>query len=74
LQFALCAERFVIDIVDEGEPFDYESYSPPTFPEHWMKGNTRGVGIYLIRQCMDEVSYESIPDRRNRLHLVKHLS
>jgi serine/threonine-protein kinase RsbW len=60
-----------VDIIDRGVRFDFEAHHVPTFPDHWKKGHTRGAGIYLIRRFMDEVGYERLDDRRNRLRMVK---
>jgi serine/threonine-protein kinase RsbW len=65
-------ERFVVDIRDEGPTFDFANYQPPKFPDHWMGGKTRGLGIYLIRQCMDDTCYERFQNN-NRLRLIKRL-
>ena len=71
LQFSLGRRRIMIDIIDKGKSFDFAGYSPPTFPDHWHKGHTRGVGLYLIQECMDEVHYDQLTNQRNRLRLVK---
>lgn len=65
---------FIVDIIDQGAKFDYASYVPPKFPDHWDSGHTRGVGLYLIHQCVDETLYETLPDNANRLRLVKRLN
>jgi len=65
--------RFVVDILDVGIPFDFSTYVPPKFPDHWLEGSTRGAGLYLIKACMDETEYEPRRGRINRLRLVKHL-
>ncbi|MBP7829531.1 MAG: ATP-binding protein [Kiritimatiellae bacterium] len=65
--------RFTVDIVDQGEPFDFAKYVAPRFPDHWVDGECRGAGLYLIRSCMDETQYESQPGHANRLRLVKLL-
>ena len=72
LAFDIHPHRFIAEIVDSGRTFDFSSYCPPSFPQHWDQGNTRGVGLYLIKQCMDEVSYYQLEDRRNKIRLVKH--
>jgi len=64
-------EQFVVDVIDCGQAFDYDSFVSPKIPEHWLEGHERGVGIFLIRQCMDEVLYDVLPDERNRMRLVK---
>ena len=66
-------ERMVIDVIDQGATFDFASYKPPCFPDHWDHGHTRGLGLYLIGQCMDSISYEQISGTENRLRLVKHV-
>jgi len=66
-------ERFVIDVIDHGLSFDFSAYVPPKFPDHWIKGQTRGVGLYLIQQCMDTTEYEQMADNMNRFRLVKKI-
>lgn len=66
--------ELVIDIVDTGDAFDRDTYSPPTFPDHWDQGNVRGLGVFLIEQCVDDSDYEVIPGKQNRLRLVKRLA
>ena len=66
--------ELVIDILDVGASFEYAAYVPPKFPDHWNEGNTRGVGLYLIHQCMDQLTYEQLPNETNRLRLIKKLS
>ena len=73
LTFHLYQNRFVIEIVDSGKTFDFSSYRPPSFPQHWQEGHTRGVGLYLITQCMDEVAYNRLDDARNVLRMTKHI-
>ncbi len=64
----------IIDIIDEGTGFDFDHYRPPTFPDHYQEGNQRGAGLYLMYRCMDEVSYETMPNQRNRMRLVKQMT
>ncbi|HOW98683.1 MAG TPA: ATP-binding protein [Kiritimatiellia bacterium] len=65
--------RFIVDIVDRGIPFDFAKHVTPKFPDHWISGECRGAGLFLIRSCMDETEYESQPGQANRLRLVKRL-
>ncbi|MBN2561689.1 MAG: ATP-binding protein [Phycisphaerae bacterium] len=66
--------QIVIDIIDQGKTFDFGNYVLPKFPDHWNQGHTRGVGLYLIKECMDAVEYERLPDNRNRMRLTKHIT
>jgi len=74
LDIRASSREFVVDVIDEGKPFDFDAYQPPQFPDHWNAGNTRGVGVYLIKQCMDETRYDRLPDAGNRLRLVKRMA
>jgi len=66
-------ERFEVAISDHGEGFDPERIKDPNMAEHVRAGRKTGLGIFLMRQIMDEVTYtfrEGVP---NRLRLVKYL-
>ena len=65
--------RFIVDIVDQGVPFDFSSHVSPKFPDHWLEGESRGAGIFLIRSCVDETHYDIQPGQANRLRLVKRI-
>lgn len=69
----LTGDDFVVEITDEGKTFDMRNYVAPTFPEHWDRGNTRGVGVYLMNQCMDQVSFGRTGEDQNRLRMTKKL-
>ena len=71
VQVSLSDDLFVVEIIDEGKKFDKADYHPPTFPTHWEEGNIRGVGIYLIYQCMDTVSFLQTKGKRNQLRMIK---
>lgn len=66
-------DKLVVEIVDTGETFDRSNYNPPIFPDHWDQGNVRGLGVYLIEQCVDEADYKSDAGK-NHLRLVKKLA
>lgn len=65
-------DALIFDIIDQGKTFDYPSYQEPKFPAHWLEGNERGVGLYLIHRLMDKVEYENIPHAGNRMRLTKY--
>jgi serine/threonine-protein kinase RsbW len=69
----LTGDDFVVEITDEGKQFNIDNYTPPTFPEHWDHGHTRGVGIFLMNQCMDQVSFGRADERHNQLRMTKKL-
>jgi serine/threonine-protein kinase RsbW len=60
-------ERLVITFVDDGRTFDPETVGLPdldALPEH-------GMGLFIMRSCMDQVDYR--PGPPNVLRLVKLL-
>lgn len=71
LEIHIGEDRMVVDVIDYGKPFDFSRYAPPRFPDHWLDGQTRGVGLYLIHQCMEKVMYETLAASKNRLRLIK---
>ncbi|MCK4720472.1 SpoIIE family protein phosphatase [bacterium] len=57
VSYLIADEGFRIRVTDPGSGFDHESLPDPTVPENLYKANGRGV--FLIRQMMDEVEYNS---------------
>jgi serine/threonine-protein kinase RsbW len=64
-------ERFTVTIADEAAPFDPESVPEPDLKSGWSEREIGGLGWWLIRKMIDEVTYESKPGGGNRLTLVK---
>lgn len=73
IEIRISHHKFIVDIIDQGITFDFNAYVEPQFPDHWIDGHTRGVGLFLIRKFMDEAKYERLPDNVNRLRLVKNI-
>lgn len=57
-----------IDIIDHGQSFDIDHIPQPNLEQPQV----RGYGIYLMRQLLDEVVYETHPEY-NHWRLVKHV-
>jgi anti-sigma regulatory factor (Ser/Thr protein kinase) len=52
-------DRFIIDVEDEGAPYDPRGYTPPDLdavPE-------RGMGLFLVRRSVDEVAFDTARPR-----------
>jgi serine/threonine-protein kinase RsbW len=64
------AEGLVIEIIDWGIPFDPLSLPEPDIEAPPEERNIGGLGIHIMRNIMDEVSYKRDGDR-NILTLVK---
>ena len=67
-QFNQAQTQLVVDIFDEGSPFDPQLVPEPDFEV----GQIGGWGLYLINKLMDEVTYTHAVDY-NHWRLLKKL-
>jgi serine/threonine-protein kinase RsbW len=58
-------------IYDDAAPFDPSSIPDPEINVALEDVKPRGLGIYFMRKMMDEVHYESSPDKGNTLTMIK---
>lgn len=58
---------------DHGKPFDPSSVPEPNVKADLSERKIGGLGMYLMRQLMDEVSYDSSPETGNILTMIKRL-
>jgi serine/threonine-protein kinase RsbW len=65
--------RFEVVIRDSGKEFDPRTLQVPDVCEHVKKGSKHGLGIFLIRQIMDEVNYNYVHGERNELQMIKYV-
>lgn len=57
---------------DHGCPFDPDNLPAPTLNVPLEKLKPRGLGVFLIRQMMDEVEYKFNSKKGNYLTLIKY--
>ncbi len=60
-----------IVIYDDAAPFDPASIPDPEINVSLDDIKPRGLGIFLMKKMMDEVSYESSEDKGNILTMIK---
>jgi serine/threonine-protein kinase RsbW len=67
-------QRFIIDIIDWGIPFDPLSVEAPNLTEDLDNRQVGGLGLLLVRRLMDDVSYRR-EDDQNIMQLIveRHL-
>jgi len=63
-------DRLILSIEDQGTPFDPTKCNAPLLQSNADERPIGGLGIYLIKTCVDEVCYE-FRDGKNILRLVK---
>lgn len=66
------AEVFIACIRDWGTTFDPLDVPAPNLADHVREGRKHGLGIFLIRQIMDDVSYSTKQDGMNELRMLKN--
>ena len=62
----------VINIEDNGIPFNPLEKIDPDFPDNVESANIGGLGIHIIRKLMDNVSYER-KQGKNKLSMRKNI-
>lgn len=70
IEFSLKEKEITIVISDEGKPYDPTQKEDPDLSLPVEDRPIGGLGIFLIRQIMDDVKY-CREDRKNRLTLIK---
>jgi serine/threonine-protein kinase RsbW len=61
-----------IRVRDQGDGFDPDTLADPLAPENLLKGS--GRGIFLIRNFMDEVDLQRIPEGGMEVRMVKRVA
>jgi len=64
-------DAITITLTDYGESFDPSVVPMPDLKADLSSRKIGGLGIFLMRKLMDEVHYESKPDKSNVLTMVK---
>jgi len=67
------ATDVVVRLHDHAPPFDPTGAPPPDLARPLEERPPGGLGIYLMRQTMDEVAYRLTPEGGNELILKKRL-
>ena len=73
LEVEVAEAQFKIVIRDTGRVFNPASIPDPNMKNHVHRGHKKGLGIFLMRQIMDEVRYNFKDGLKNELTLVKFI-
>ncbi len=65
--------KFYVIYEHEGYMFNPIEQEDVDIDDHFSESKERGLGIYIMKEMMDEIHYEYIDNRINRLTLVKVL-
>ena len=64
--------RVVVQFLDAGIPFDPLAKDDPDISPEALMGREGGLGIFMVKKMMDDVSYE-YEAGKNTLTILKHL-
>jgi len=73
VSLSLAADTLTMTVEDNCRQFDPLSLPPPDLTASLIERPIGGLGVSLVRQMMDAVSYQRI-GARNRLSMTKHLA
>ena len=73
VSFLFKDSQVYLTITDFGHAFDLTDYPPPDRTSEWDQRPVGGLGVFFIRQLMDDVRYTSNPELGNRLELIKKI-
>ncbi len=65
-------DKLTVVVTDRGKGFDPSAIKMPDMKEYIAELRVGGLGIYLMRTLMDEVSYDIKPGVRNQVRMVKY--
>ena len=69
---SLRGRELSMTLEDDGPPFDPLSLPPPDVTARLSERRQGGLGVFLVRQLMDDVSYQRVATR-NRLTMSKQI-
>jgi serine/threonine-protein kinase RsbW len=64
-------DRIVVELLDHGKGFEFEQRDAINPEEYMQSRNQRGLGLYIIRSFVDDVTYERNTRAGNCLRLTK---
>ena len=71
---SMSGNDLVIEIRDWGKSFDPEAVPQPDITSELFERKEGGVGIFLMKQMMNDVRYIFHRGRYNELRMIKHIS
>ncbi|MDQ7053020.1 MAG: ATP-binding protein [candidate division KSB1 bacterium] len=66
-------QKLTILVTDKGKGFDPTKLKTPDLQEYLAEMRVGGLGIYLMKNLMDEVEINSKPGKGNQVRMVKYL-
>jgi serine/threonine-protein kinase RsbW len=74
LSFEKEPDKARLIIRDDGQYFHPDQAEIPDLEAHWENRKVGGLGIYLVKKLMDNVSYSRMKEKGNQLILEKNIA
>ncbi len=65
-------QKLTLIVTDHGKGFDPQAIKIPDMKEYLAELKVGGLGIYLMKTLMDEVTYDIKPGLSNQVSMVKY--
>lgn len=66
-------KKFTVMIIDYGKSFEPDRVPLPDLQKYYREHRVGGLGMYLMKSLMDDVTYTSIPGKYNQVLLSKNI-
>lgn len=66
--------KLVIELTDYGVSFEPDKVPDPDLQKYYRQHKVGGLGMFLMKTLVDEVSYISVPGKYNQVLLSKKLN
>ena len=73
LRVKIDSHKIELTLTDQGKGFDIKGYELPKLDEYLASMRIGGLGVYVIKEFMDEVDYSYKPGVGNILVMAKYL-
>lgn len=73
VKIKISGSTFVVEIVDHGNAFKPDAVTTPDIEQYYKQHRVGGLGMYLMKTLMDDVKYNSIPGKYNKVKLSKKI-
>lgn len=65
-------DKFTVIVTDQGKGFNLKNIKTPDMKEYLAEMRIGGLGIFLMKNLMDEVDFDVKPGVRNQVKMVKY--
>jgi serine/threonine-protein kinase RsbW len=66
-------DKFTVTIIDYGKSFEPDRVPLPDLQKYYREHRVGGLGMYLMKSLMDDVTYISVPGKYNQVLLSKNI-